>query len=326
MPLPTASTYNEASPPINAALMEESPAERFAREGYLCPIPVLTAHEIDAARDPILALAGADGGQLLPHFKHKLHLMFGWADQLVHHPRVLDAVEAVLGPDLLCWTSNLLIKGPGHPSFVSWHQDASYWGLDPLEVVTAWIALTPSAVASGCVSVRPGSHHGPKLVHVDTYDRDNLLTRGQAIPEEIMTPETADLVLAPGEMSLHHIMLVHGSGPNQTDAPRIGFAIRYMSARVRKLGRPESAMVVRGSGQMSTFVPEARPRGDFELAGRVAHNRAVRRQVRNNFRPVGPTSTGGRARLALKGGLSVGGLDLLHAGLKMKALFSRHPA
>jgi hypothetical protein len=323
MPPLTATQCDEAAPSMDVPPLEESPAARYAREGYLCPVPVLTADETEATRDQILALAGADGGQLPPHFKHKLHLMFEWADRLVHHPRVLDAVEAILGPDVLCWTSNLLIKGPGHRSFVSWHQDASYWGLDPHEVVTAWIALTPSAVASGCVSVRPGSHGGPKLVHVDTYDRDNLLTRGQAIPEEMMTPETADLVLAPGEMSLHHIMLVHGSGPNRTEVPRIGFAIRYMSARVQKLGRPESAMVVRGSGHESTFVPETRPHGDFDLAGRVAHNRAVRRQVRNNFRPIGPTSTGGRARLALKGGLSVGGLDLLHAGLKVKALFSR---
>jgi len=299
-------------------------ARQYERDGYLCPLPVLDADETADARRQILALAGIDGTKLPRHFKHKLHLMFRWADRLVHHPRVLDAVQAVLGPDLLCWTSNLLIKGPGHPAFVSWHQDASYWGLDPHEVVTAWIALTPSTVDSGCVGVRPGSHRGPQLVHVDTHHPDNLLTRGQSIPEEMMTPETADLVLRPGEMSLHHIMLVHGSGPNQTDLPRVGFAIRYMSARVRKTGRPESAMLVRGSAAQSNFLLETRPQGDFDLPGRMAHNRAVRRQVQNNFAPIGPTSNLDKTRLALECGVSLLGLDMLHAGLKFRSVTGRH--
>ncbi len=298
-------------------------ARRYQRDGYLCPLPVLDEAETVAARAQVLALAGLDGAELPRHFKHKLHLMFRWADGLVHHPRVLDAVQAVLGPNLLCWTSNLLIKGPGHPTFVSWHQDASYWGLDPHEVVTAWIALTPSTTESGCVAVRPGSHCGPQLAHVDTHHPNNLLTRGQSIPEEMMTPEIADLVLGPGEMSLHHIMLVHGSGPNTADIPRIGFAIRYMSARVRKKGRPESAMVVRGSASESDFVLETRPQGDFDLAGRLAHNRAVRRQVQNNFEPVGPTSRRHKTRLALECGASLLGLDALHAGLKLRAVATR---
>ena len=140
-------------------------ALRFAEDGYLCPLRVLTKEQEDHTRAGLEALLNRHGGQLPHLFRHKLHLMYDWADALIHNQAILDAVENVLGPDILCWTSNVLVKNAGDSAFVSWHQDAFYWGLEPNEVVTVWVALTPSTPESGCVQVIPGTHRAPVLPH-----------------------------------------------------------------------------------------------------------------------------------------------------------------
>src|SRR5205085_12125410 len=154
------------------------------------------------------------------------HLLFPFLAGLVRHPRLLDAVEDVLGPDILCWNSNFFIKEAANPAFVSWHQDSTYWGLSEPDVVTAWVALTPSNAANGAMAVIPGSHQLDQAPHRDTFDRHNLLTRGQEIAVEVDDSKAALLCLEPGEMSLHHVRLVHGSAPNPSGDRRIGFENR----------------------------------------------------------------------------------------------------
>ena len=171
-------------------------------------------------------------------------------------------MESILGSDILCWASGFFAKAPGDGSFVSWHQDATYWGLSSNEVVTAWIALSPSTPETGCMRVVPGSQ-ARQLAHRDTFDGGNLLSRGQEISADVNERDAIDIVLAPGEMSLHHVLIVHGSAPNCGADWRIGFTARYIPTRLRQLSPVrDTAMLVRGS-DLRAFRPEPRPAADL---------------------------------------------------------------
>ncbi|MDP7037855.1 MAG: phytanoyl-CoA dioxygenase family protein [Myxococcota bacterium] len=295
--------------------------EAYHEQGFLNALEVLEPDEVAALYQDYQAYQAQVPKHLPDPYKHKVHLLSAWADKLVHHPKILDAVESLLGPDILCWTSNLLAKAPGDAAFVSWHQDSGYWGLEPAQVVTAWVALTPSTKRSGCVQVLPKTHLGEDYAHRDTFKKDNMLTRGQELELEIDPEEVVSLELAPGEMSLHHIKLAHASGANEADAPRVGLAIRYMSTDVQKKGKPESALLVRGQMGPSRFYPEKRLQSDLDVAGRLAHNRALRLQVANNYTSQGTSRFSMRLRLGLKKILSQSFLDLSYVKLCFEKIF-----
>jgi len=252
--------------------------DAYRREGYYAPVRALDPQEIADIRTRMEAYEARHGGPLQGKWRVKTHLLFTWADQMVNHPRILDAVEDVLGPDILCWGTNFFIKEPGSAGFVSWHQDATYWGLEPAEVVTAWVAVSPSNIANGCMKVIPGTHREALIPHVDTFDENNLLTRGQEIAVKVDESRAVDLVLQPGEMSLHDIKLVHGSPPNNSGERRIGFAIRYIPTHVRQVKQRDSAMLVRGKDRHGHFDLEPRPRADLDEAALAAHADAVERK------------------------------------------------
>jgi non-haem Fe2+, alpha-ketoglutarate-dependent halogenase len=197
----------------------------------------------------------------------------------VRHPSILDAVEDLIGPDILCWTTNFFIKEARDPAFVSWHQDSTYWGLEPHDVVTAWVALSDAPVESGAMKFLPGSHQRDQIPHRDTYHKDNLLTRGQEVAVEVDEREAIDVPLSAGEMSLHHICLVHGSKPNTTANRRIGLAIRYIPTYVRQVKVVDSATLVRGVDRHGHFEPEPAPLADLDAAALAAHQRVMEKQI-----------------------------------------------
>lgn len=235
----------------------------YAQTGYRFPIRV--AAEAEAARllGELRRSEALADGRLSGRMNQNPHLLFPWMDALVRHAAVLDAVEGVIGPDILCWASQFFIKGVGDAAFVSWHQDGNYWGLSSADVVTAWIALTPSTPLSGNMRVMPGTHLAP-VPHADTFAVDNLLSRGQEITVEVDEAQAVDITLAPGEMSLHHVLIVHGSAPNRASWPRVGFAVRYVSPHVRQLnGDRDSALLVRGENSFGHFTHETPPEADM---------------------------------------------------------------
>jgi ectoine hydroxylase-related dioxygenase (phytanoyl-CoA dioxygenase family) len=270
-------------------LLSHSDVEAYRRDGFLFPVRVFSRDEAAALRAGLERQEAAAGAPLHGSLRLKSHLLFTWADRIVHHPAVLDAVEDLVGPNILCWTSNFFIKEAASPGFVSWHQDAAYWGLEPEEVVTAWVALSPSNAETGCMKVMPGSHLESHMPHVDTFAKDNLLTRGQEIAVDVDESRAASLVLEPGEMSLHHIRLVHGSAPNNSRDRRIGLAVRYLPAHVRQTKGRDSAMLVRGVDDHGNFDPEPRPRRDLGESELRAHAEAVDRKVRVLYRGTGKT-------------------------------------
>ena len=249
--------------------------EAYERDGILFPLRVMDEATASSMRAKVEALAVAEGGKLSRATNQKPHLLLPWLADLVRHSDVLDPVEDILGPDLLCWASGFFWKQPKDPAFISWHQDSTYWGLSHADIVTAWIALTPSTPESGCMQVVPGTHHREQVAHRDTFAENNLLSRGQEIAVEVNPEEVVDVVLQPGEMSLHHVRLFHGSEPNRSDLPRIGFAVRYIPTYIRQTtAARDSATLVRGQDAFGHFDLEPRPETDFDPTC-VAFHRAM---------------------------------------------------
>ena len=260
--------------------LSQAALEEYRRKGYYFPVPILAADEVAHYRGYLEAHEAKTGQPLEGNYRHKSHLLFTWVDALVHHPKILDAAEDVLGPDLLCWTTTFFIKEPKSPGFVSWHQDAFYWGLSEDTVMTAWLALSPANPESGCMRFIPGSQTQDHLKHVDTFHKDNLLSRGQEIAVEVNAPDSVCCILKPGEMSLHHVKIVHSSEPNRSEQRRIGLAIRYIPTSVQQLKTRDSAMLVRGVDRYHHFDPEPHPRQDVDESALAAHADAVGRQVK----------------------------------------------
>jgi ectoine hydroxylase-related dioxygenase (phytanoyl-CoA dioxygenase family) len=261
-------------------VLSDADVAAYIRDGYHFPVRVMSAEDARKYRIALETHEAKAGQPLQGNLRHKSHLLFTWVDELVHHPRILDAVEDVIGPDILCWTTNFFIKEANSPGFVSWHQDATYWGLDPDDVITAWVALTEVTPENGYMQVIPGSHKVDQLPHVDTFHKDNLLSRGQEIAVEVDKSKAVGLALQPGEMSLHHIKLVHGSDANRSNDRRIGLAIRYIPTYVRQTKVRDAAVLVRGTDRYRHFDYEPRPRADLDEAALAAHADSVSRQVK----------------------------------------------
>ncbi|WKA29533.1 phytanoyl-CoA dioxygenase family protein [Bradyrhizobium roseum] len=251
--------------------LSEAAAEHYREHGYYAPIRVMPASEAEGIRRRLEAHEAAHGA-LKGSMRHKGHLLFTWLDGLIRHPSILDAVEGVVGPDILCWSSTFFIKEPYDPAFVSWHQDSTYWGLDPADIVTAWVALSESTPENGAMRVIPGTQKLAQVAHRDTFAADNLLTRGQEIEVDVDGSKAVMLSLQPGEMSLHHVRLIHGSDPNPSAKRRIGFAIRYLPTHVRQIeGTRDSATLVRGIDRFGNFERETSPERDLSEAAVALH-------------------------------------------------------
>ena len=173
--------------------LSQAALQDYRRNGYYFPVPALSAGEVAHYRGCLEKHEAKTGAPLQGNWRHKAHLLFTWVDELVHHPKIVDAAEDVLGPNLLCWTTNFFIKEANSPGFVSWHQDAFYWGLSKDDVMTAWVALSPANLESGCMKFMPGSQTQDHLQHVDTFHKDNLLSRGQEIAVKVDGDEVGRL-------------------------------------------------------------------------------------------------------------------------------------
>jgi Phytanoyl-CoA dioxygenase (PhyH) len=245
----------------------------YRQQGFLFPLPVLSDTEAATLRSKLEELETRNGGRLPPATNRKPHLLLTWLNDLIRDSRVLDPVEDILGPNILCWGSGFFIKNAHDPARVTWHQDSTYWGLSKPDIVTAWVAFTPSTVENGCMRVVPGTQNLQQLPHHDTFAADNLLSRGQEIAVDVDESKAVDIVLTPGQMSLHHVLLVHGSEPNRGELRRIGFAIRYVPTYVKQLTAVrDSATLVRGTDEYGHFLPEPAPRADFHPDALAFHS------------------------------------------------------
>src|SRR5580693_502531 len=200
---------------------------RFERDGVVYPIPVLSPGASSAYLASFSQLEELLQRPIKRMGNPALH--FSWAYRLATEPAVLDAVEEILGSDLLIAGSLIFCKYPHDPGFVAWHQDNFYSNLHLTPSLSAWIALLDSTPENGCMRVVPGSHLQGTLPHQETGSSDNLLKRGEEIQVEVDEADAIDLVLRAGDMSLHHHAIIHGSRPNRSDVKRLGFIVRYVT-------------------------------------------------------------------------------------------------
>lgn len=256
--------------------LTDDQAAAYRRDGFVAPIEALDAEEARDFRRRFEAYEAQHGGWYELSKGQKLYLIQTWAAELASHPRVLDGVEDVLGPDLMVWGLSLFVKDAGAPGYVTWHQDSTYWGLSEPKVTTAWIALSPATERSGCMKMLPGSHELDQRPHVDTLADDNLLTRGQEIAMDVDDSQAALCELPTGSFSLHHVRTVHASEPNVSDDRRIGVAVRYITPDVRQVnGEKDSAWLVRGEDRFGNFVHETPPNADMDPAALAERDRIM---------------------------------------------------
>ncbi len=250
---------------------------QFERDGYTFPIDVLTNHEVARYRATLEEVENRQGAPLHGPQKSKFHLLFDWAHEMATHPNLLDAVEDVIGPNIMLYHSNAWLKDPGGPGFVSWHQDATYFGIEPAEQVTAWLALSASTPKSGCVRALPGTHKGGQIPHYCDPVDANLLTSGQTVDVVIDESQGIDMVLEPGQMSLHHTHVLHGSNPNVGADRRLGFCFFFIPTHLHQLGETRAtALLVRGIDEFGNFGSESAPQGNADPVSAAAHAEAVR--------------------------------------------------
>jgi hypothetical protein len=247
--------------------LSEAQLERYRHDGFLSPLTVMSG---ERARDYRRRLEEAEATFGPMHYVTKPHLLLRLADELAHDKVMLDAVEDIIGPDILLWDSSFIIKEAGNEKFVSWHQDLTYWGLDRDDVVSIWLALSPATVESGCMRMIPGSHRAGRVEHKLTADTGNLLSQGQTIAAELDEAIAVDTPLQPGQMSLHHGWTFHASHPNRSKDRRIGLNMNLAAPSIRQTRfAGDSAMLLRGQDRYGHFVQERRPAADFEPAAKA---------------------------------------------------------
>ena len=223
--------------------------QEYSDNGYVAPIEILSENESIKIRKEIELIEQKFPKEIEKSGRYNAHLISPLLDQVVHNTKILDAVESIIGKNILVCGTTLFIKNPGDKGFVSYHQDAKYIGLEPHNWVTAWVAITNANEENGCMRMWAGSHKDNLKEHNQKFNEGNLLTRGQTVknvPEKDVKP----LILSAGQMSLHHPALVHGSGLNKSNDRRIGFVIQsYIGSNVKQVLGVNSVQVARGNDE-----------------------------------------------------------------------------
>ena len=250
-------------------MLSETQVEQYHTQGFVHPFRALSTDDAAMLRREIETFEARVGDEAQKFLSFKAHMPFKSLTDLVRHPKILDAVEDVLGPNLLCWGSSFFQKNAHDPRYISWHQDSYYYGMEPANTCTAWVAISTSNIASGCVKVIPGSHT-TQAEFVNAPDPNNLLSRGQTILN-VDASLAVNMELLPGEFSLHHEAIIHNSEPNNSDDRRIGMSIHYIPTgtrmvKYRQEGKKPAAMLVRGIDAFGYWDQEPTTEMDFDPA------------------------------------------------------------
>ncbi len=253
--------------------------QQYKRDGFVSPIRIMSEDNAYALREKMEAIEAAQGKPIHGTQKTKCSLLFPFLYDVFTSGIVLDVVEDLIGPDILKYQCGIWIKEPEAGSYVSWHQDSTYYGMDPLELVSGWLALSPATRETGCMQVIPGSHKlGQIPVDYTEVNQDNLLASGQRTRFEFDESEIVYMELQPGEMSLHHVALVHSSRPNHGQDRRIGISGGYLPPHVQQTTELKaSAMLVRGEDKFGHYPLDEHPPTSVDDPTTVeCHDRAVK--------------------------------------------------
>ena len=262
----------------------------YQQNGYLAPIDIFTEDEASKLYTTFRRFENDHGESLLGYGRNNAHQVLPLFDQIAHHPSILDVIESLIGPNILVAGTTLFVKEPEQRGFISWHQDARYNGLKPYNWVTAWLALTEVTKENGCMYMWPQSHLDGQREHVDTYGEDNLLTRGQTV-KGVPGDKIAPIELRPGQLSVHHPWVVHGSGHNTSNKRRIGFAIQsYIGTEVKQRLGKTFVQLARGCDNYNHHSLVPRASGvmvDEEIATWHDANQALREVLYHDAEKLG---------------------------------------
>lgn len=255
--------------------LSQKQVDQYREDGFLFPLNAMDAEKANNYRTRLEALEAkfADRGPrqtLSQYFRVNAHIVMPLAMELAKTPEILDAIESIIGPDILIWSVEFFIKEANTDKIVSWHQDMTYWGLgeevdgDTEHLASAWIALSPATTESGCMKFVAGSHKENIQPHTDTFSDDNLLSRGQELAVDVKPEDEVNIELQTGEFSIHHGRMFHASGPNISSDRRIGCVIRYVTPEVKQLvGKRDYAILVRGADAKQNWINVAQPDREF---------------------------------------------------------------
>ena len=233
--------------------------KQYRDEGFVSPINIFKSQKAKDIRNEIELIENKIPGELEKSGRYNAHLISPLLDEVTHNSKILNAVESLIGKNILVCGTTLFIKNPNKKGFVSYHQDAKYIGLEPHNWVTAWVAITDSNEKNGCMRMWSGSHKDDLKEHDQKFNEGNLLTRGQtvkSVPKEKTTP----IILKAGQMSLHHPAVVHGSEQNKSNDRRIGFVIQsYIGTNVKQVLGKNSVQLARGVDEFNYHEKIERP-------------------------------------------------------------------
>ena len=233
--------------------------KQYENEGFVSPINIFSKEKAKEIRNEIELIENKIPGELEKSGRYNAHLISPLLDEVTHNSKILDAVQSLIGENILICGTTLFIKNPNEQGFVSYHQDAKYIGLEPLNWVTAWVAITDSNEKNGCMRMWSGSHKNNLKAHDQKFNEGNLLTRGQTV-KDVPKEETIPLVLEAGQMSLHHPTVVHGSELNKSNDRRIGFVIQsYIGTNVKQVLGKNSVQLARGKDEFNYHEKIGRP-------------------------------------------------------------------
>ncbi len=266
--------------------MTPAEIEHYRRDGYSFPHAALSPAELEECRAGLRRYEAWLGGPVNRadrRWRSQGYVFLPWYDRLIRHPRILEAVAAVIGPDILVYTATFFIKEANSPTFAAWHQDATYFGLTPHEHVTAWVALSDASAAAGCMEVVPARGRPAQLRHAALGLEHSINGGGQAIVEEFDQSGSVMMELPAGSFSLHHTLCRHRSAPNRAAHRRIGIGISYIPTRCRLTGSVRMyARLVHGEDRFGHFEPIPAPEGEFASAALARHEQVYRR-YRDNY-------------------------------------------
>ena len=209
--------------------------EQYHDEGFISPIQVIPGVEALSIKSQLEEVEAQFPEEVNAESRNNLQHYFEFLDANAHNPSIVYANEDRICPDIALWATVMFIKEPATKNYVSWHQDATYMGMNDVNFPTPWIALSPSNLETGCMTMISGSHKQEIRKHEDTFSEHNILTRGQVI-SGVDESKGVDLILEPGEMSIHHGAIIHGSKPNKSQQRRIGFSLQsYMPPAIEQV-------------------------------------------------------------------------------------------
>jgi len=210
----------------------QSARETYERDGYVVFPHVIDDDLVREAQKHVVWLQNKHPELRPEQYHHGLLRDDPFWVRLVADDRLLDIAEQFIGPNIALFASHYICKPPFDGQAVLWHQDGAYWPLEPMEVITLWLAVDDSLPENGCMRVIPGTHRMDLQAVRPRTDVANVLS-SEIDPAQVDESRAVDVVLKAGGVSIHHPNLIHGSNANHSPLRRCGLTIRYIPTTTR---------------------------------------------------------------------------------------------